>query len=545
MATKTTILKISVRLLISLLTFLPLLVFSQSNNFNPDVILTYKISKEVNSSNIIGKRIEVNSLIKKEDGHILKGKGKSLKWFLNIEVINSNAVLPYFEKLILPKGAKLRAYSFDNEFSTNEIEENENIKKGIYNYALPIIKSNKVILEVNFENQELYKEFELEIKYIGAVIQSNVISTDNKRTNSADFGKTPNCFVNANCSEADPWDNQRRATAKYIYVDENNNIGHCSGSMINNTNEDYTPYFLTAQHCTGYSDPKLLAQYIFYFNYQSPNCSNPSSDAGLENQTITGCTMMATSGLGQSGMPNGSDFTLLKLNSTPPSSFNVYYLGWNVNPQSTYKGPGVVFHHSEGDIKKVSFWDKANISITSTSECAFNCYSTLHGGGTALGGASGASICDANGLVVAVLNTGSGSCVSNTQLPFVQGGIMFYHWQSTATNNPLKLPNYLDPKNLGVKTFRGINYNIPTNIEFSNSTPSLEYEIYPNPTYKSFKINDVNQVSTVEIFNVIGNSLGIWTDTNNLDISSFERGTYLVKVVFSNNITKVYKLHKL
>jgi hypothetical protein len=48
--------------------------------------------------------------------------------------------------------------------------------------------------------------------------------------------------------------------------------GFCTGSLINNTNNDGTPLFLSANHC--YSNPSTL---VFWFNWQSETCNNPTT----------------------------------------------------------------------------------------------------------------------------------------------------------------------------------------------------------------------------------------------------------------------------
>ena len=52
------------------------------------------------------------------------------------------------------------------------------------------------------------------------------------------------CGDNVNCSSASGYQDPVNATA---FIDMGGYI--CSGSMINNTNNDLTPYFLTAWHC--------------------------------------------------------------------------------------------------------------------------------------------------------------------------------------------------------------------------------------------------------------------------------------------------------
>ena len=117
----------------------------------------------------------------------------------------------------------------------------------------------------------------------------------------------------------------------------------CTGSMVNNTAQDLTPYFLTANHCLGGND-----SWIFMFNYESSGCQNQN---GLTNMTVSGSTLLANSAT--------SDFALLELNESIPEDYNVFFSGWDVTG-NTPNIP-VCIHHPSGDIKKITF-DEDNAS---------------------------------------------------------------------------------------------------------------------------------------------------------------------------------------
>ena len=76
---------------------------------------------------------------------------------------------------------------------------------------------------------------------------------------------------------------------------------------MNNTANDGTPYFLTANHCLG--NP---GNWVYYFNHESATCNGNN---GPTNQSISGGTLLVNSG--------GSDVALIELSQTPPPSFNV------------------------------------------------------------------------------------------------------------------------------------------------------------------------------------------------------------------------------
>ena len=90
--------------------------------------------------------------------------------------------------------------------------------------------------------------------------------------------------------------------------------GFCSGALINNTSNDGTPYFLTANHC--FSDPSSWA---FRFGWISPNpvcASNTPSTDGPTNMTISGATEIARDA--------GSDFALVEINQAIPEDWEEF-----------------------------------------------------------------------------------------------------------------------------------------------------------------------------------------------------------------------------
>ena len=59
-------------------------------------------------------------------------------------------------------------------------------------------------------------------------------------------------------------------------------------SLVNNTAEDGTPYFLTANHCLG--NPN---SWVYYFNHESSTCGG---NTGPTNQSVSGGTLLVNSG---------------------------------------------------------------------------------------------------------------------------------------------------------------------------------------------------------------------------------------------------------
>ena len=126
----------------------------------------------------------------------------------------------------------------------------------------------------------------------------------------------------------------------------------CTGSILNNTKEDLKPYLLTAFHCLLSSKEQAsasdLSQAQFFFRYENTTCGSNTPTSPV---SMIGCTYIA-------GVPleNGVDGALLLLKGKIPDNLNAYYNGWdrrNIAPQS-----GVCIHHPQGDVKKISTYDR-------------------------------------------------------------------------------------------------------------------------------------------------------------------------------------------
>jgi lysyl endopeptidase len=129
------------------------------------------------------------------------------------------------------------------------------------------------------------------------------------------FGSSGNCNNNVNCPEGGPWTNERNAVVMLV----SGSSGFCTGALVNNVLNDGKPYVLTADHC--FSNP---ASWVFRFNWQAPDCSNPSSSPTF--QSLSGAILRARAA--------ASDFCLVEITgglegNTVPASYSPYFLGWD------------------------------------------------------------------------------------------------------------------------------------------------------------------------------------------------------------------------
>lgn len=249
--------------------------------------------------------------------------------------------------------------------------------------------------------------------------------------------KQGSCNIDVICPEGDDWRDQIRSVARYT-VQISGSTYLCTGTLMNNTAEDERPLFLTADHC-GVTDTTANTV-VVYWNYESANCGDLSGGSLSQNQT--GVTFLSTW-----DWDNGSDFTLLELNTVPSPLFNVYYAGWDVSGRVPQSATGI--HHPSGAVKAISF---ENDPLTEKwgSHWQVNDWDL----GTTEPGSSGSCLFDqSNGLCVGTLSGGYAACGNDLEDWF---GQIHSSWTGGGTADS-RLSDYLDPLATGATTLQGKN----------------------------------------------------------------------------------------
>jgi PKD repeat protein len=368
-------------------------------------------------------------------------------WRIKLHSDGALALSVYFGNFYLPAGGRLFLYNHDKKQVIGAFTEINN--NHTMSFATELIEGELVTIEYD-EYPGATGDVSFTINNLGYAYRSVFFVKDVK-----EFGGSDNCEVNVNCSpEGDNWQDQKRGSVRISLV-ENGNMGWCSGSLINNTDEDCTPYVLSADHCGGSAGPSDFPQWVFYFNYEAPSCSNPASEGILATHTVSGCELVAHGGNGGS---NGSDFLLVLLSEPIPDNYEPYFCGWNREDVGATSGVGI--HHPSGDIKKISTYD-AELTTIDWNGSGLDSHwkvvwiATTNGHGVTEPGSSGSPIFDSDGFIVGTL-TGGGSYCSSPQEPDMYGKVS-YGWTSNGTSNGEQLKPWLDPGNSGVMTLPGKN----------------------------------------------------------------------------------------
>jgi lysyl endopeptidase len=261
------------------------------------------------------------------------------------------------------------------------------------------------------------------------------------------FGQSQPCEINVNCPQGANWQTQKRGVVR-IRVVATEGVGWCSGSLINTTRQDGTPYVLSAYHCADGMTVDF-SQWTFFFNYESPTCTNPTTEP--TGQSLQGC--VARSGARE------TDFLLFELSQRIPANFNAHFNGWNRDSMVLPTSEAMI-HHPNGDIKKITLGvnpptiqtNEVTWSNRAVSPALSHLRYTLEQGGME-GGSSGAPMFDQAGRIVGQLHGGSLN-TDNCSVIYGLAGWLAKSWNGNGTPTS-RLKDWLDPTNSGVLTQNG------------------------------------------------------------------------------------------
>ncbi|NLL27685.1 MAG: PKD domain-containing protein, partial [Bacteroidales bacterium] len=399
-------------------------------------------------------------------------------WRLKLEAPSAVSLGVVFDMFLLPEGAELYLYNEDKSFIIGAFtSENNNPNNVFSTHLIPgssitieyiekadfsgAIKNNQIPITLGKEKiqstkhpEQNKKDVKFSPKGVLRVGELIYVYNDKVNTRAKDLGEAGSCQVNINCiPEGDNWQEEKRGVAR-IFFREGTTWYYCSGTLVNNTLEDGTPYFLTAYHCGATASAADHNVWQFYFNYERPGCANTGTPP---NNMITGCVKRA-----EGSISGGTDMQLVELNSTPNLAWNPYYNGWDKSGNTTTGG--VSIHHPSGDAKKISTFTGTTYSTTwsggaTNGHWRFPSWAaTPNGQGVTEGGSSGSPLFNNAGRVIGTLTGGSSDCSNPSGDVY---GKFSVHWQSAVngTGNAYELKHWLDPAGTNPTTLDGMDPN--------------------------------------------------------------------------------------
>jgi hypothetical protein len=419
----------------------------------------------------VAKLIEVDYTLENSGSYTVFPDGERV-WRLHLKAADAIAMMLYYNDFYIPEGDKLFIYSADKSQLLGAYTHNTHPSGG--RFATEFVGGDELILEYVASETSVEKP-RLHIGEIGYGYNVSALETF---CGVSLRGASGSCMVNVNCEEGLAWQNEKKSVCYMVQkIGEKGYI--CTGSVMNNTAEDFTPLILTALHCAydgnQIADKKDMEQWLFYFHREREGCSETSLPVVVK--TMTGCKMLVSTGL-----ENGSDGMLLELNQRIPATYDVFYNGWDRRNVPALSGVGI--HHPQGDYKKISTYgipaEERTFEAKEFTGSRFAHWNvtfqqTANGHGVTDKGSSGSPLFNESKLVVGTLTGGNSSCSLPTGLNLY--GKMSAHWDYYKTDPAVRMSIWLDPVGSGAETLAGRSHNVfkpaPVNLSAKNQGYSV------------------------------------------------------------------------
>ena len=215
----------------------------------------------------------------------------------------------------------------------------------------------------------------------------------------------------------------------------------CSGSLVNNTRNDCTPYIITAEHCE--ITTNNANSVVVTWNFQNSTCREPGSiesgglGDGPSNEFNSGAILRATFAR--------SDFTLIELDDSIDPLSNPFFLGWD---RSTQLGDTLAsVHHPRGDEKRISFdFDAPEFFVNEVFVRVGNWEI-----GTTERGSSGGALVTTEQRLIGMLSRGDAACGNSLQDDY---GMFISAWDGGGSPET-RIKDWLDPDGSDVMSIAG------------------------------------------------------------------------------------------
>ncbi len=235
----------------------------------------------------------------------------------------------------------------------------------------------------------------------------------------------------------------------------------CTGFLVNNVNNDCTPFFMTANHCG--IGPNNAPSLVTYWNFENSVCRQPNSPAsgaagdGQLNDFNTGAIFRCAYA--------PSDMTLVELDDPVSETANAFFAGWSaeyVMPQDTI----IAIHHPSTDEKRISFEFEPSQPGNGLNDIVVDISNADHiiipdwDIGTTEPGSSGSPLYNNQKQVVGQLHGGGAACGNNLYDSY---GWFNTSWEGAGTPETA-LKFWLDPEDTGILNIPGKNcsFNVST-----------------------------------------------------------------------------------
>ncbi|MGQ0800667.1 MAG: proprotein convertase P-domain-containing protein [Pseudomarimonas sp.] len=388
-------------------------------------------------------------------------KGESV-WTFKMASPGARSIDMHFSKLVLPSTATL-IISGEGEANQRFIDASQISGEDFW---APYVAGEKVTLQIIVDSAQR-RQVQLKLASVTHGYRGLFEQNDGAL-------KSGSCNVDTICATGNGWRDQIDSVGQYTFSQGGSSYV-CTGTLLANTSNTNTPYFLTANHCM--STQTVASTIVVYWNYQSATCRTPGSTSSgtplnksIATHSQSGSTLRATR--------SNSDFTLLQLSTAVPTGANPYFSGWDRSGTTPSSAAGI--HHPAGHEKRIAIENQA-LTISGYSGAAGSTHWRVNDWdeGTTEGGSSGSGLWNQNKLLVGQLHGGSAACGNNLSDYY---GRLSQSWTGGGSNST-RLSNWLDASASGATSKPGYRSSSPPpGTTYSNTT---DYTITDNATVDS------------------------------------------------------------
>ncbi len=220
------------------------------------------------------------------------------------------------------------------------------------------------------------------------------------------------CNVDVACGAADgfPEIDKYRDAIRSVAAYTLNGRSQCTGFLVNNSNQDGRPYFITASHCrvTAENAPSVVA----YWNFQNSSCRTPDTEEN--NGAGDGSLEIFNTGARLRARYPPLDVVLLEFDEPVNPRADAYFAGWDIDSPLPTEGAFTI-HHPNVQEKRISFSFQpatlSDIDGTGPKSGAGDFIRIPYWDvGTTERGSSGAPLFDFEGRVIGQLFGGRAAC---------------------------------------------------------------------------------------------------------------------------------------
>ena len=448
------------------------------NNFTKPILDTYYYGI---GPSISAHYKDVNLSIK--DGEWITNDAQHDVWQMNLNVVDAKSISLKFQEIEIPNGSFLEISSNKEKFE--RFRSDDFITREFTSFPL---QGDSLNIRV-FTPKGNRNNFKLNITQINAAPTGTMDGS---------------CNISVACPEVDNF----RAAQKGTVIIKVNGVGDCTGTLVNNTSNDKTPYILTALHCMPFNNN--LSNYSFAFNFESKECEN---DISKETITYFGGEVVASNPI--------SDFALIRLNEEIDPNDDVLFTGWNIS--ETPATNQHVFHHPNGAMKRFSRNDNevSEASFNNNNAAPYTWRVDKWELGTTEGGSSGSALLNPDALIIGTLVGGNASC--NNLLESDDFGRLYLGFRYEKDRSKTLAP-WLNPNNISDDEILSLNnsesYNTDIALTFYDGFTAVQCSKEINPMFE-IKNNGENLINASDInlsLTIDGNAINdLKTNLKNLE----------------------------